>query len=314
MYIGVDVGGMSIKAGLVSSDGILTHKKVIKTDVTKPGEGICLDIARLIEDLTKNNGYALKDIEGIGVGIPGSVYDEKGVVRYCCNINMINTPLVQILKDELAIENIKVSNDASCALLGEVKFGAAKGFNNVVLVTIGTGIGTGLYIDGKLFRGVQSAGGECGHTTIIVDGQECGCGKLGHFEAYASATALLRQVQDAADLHPESKLNELIARDGLSGFTIFQAMDLDDETAKQVYKQYIKYLGTGIVNLINVFYPEVILLGGGISREGEVLLEPLTQYIRDNVFGMKYNPPVEIKTATLFNDAGIIGAAALSME
>ena len=314
MYIGIDVGGMSIKAGIVTTQGEIIYKESIVTDLSKDGAGLVGDISDLILKVLSKKGMNLSQIDGIGIGIPGSVNDNEGEVRYCCNINMIGTPIVDILRHSLNFQNIFVSNDANCALLAEVRFGSAQGKKEVMLVTIGTGIGTGIMVGGKIFRGNQSAGGECGHTTILMGGATCGCGKKGHFESYASATGLLNQIKEACNNNPNCLMNSVLKEDGLNGTVIFKAMNKGCKVAKDTFNQYIEYLGTGIVNLINIFYPEVVLIGGGVSNAGDDLMIPLDKYVQENVFGAGYCPKVELRVAKYKNDAGIIGAAALAME
>ncbi len=313
-YIGIDVGGMSIKCALLDEYGKISARKTIVTDTNKDGLQIIDDIAKMVNSIIEETSLKVEDISGVGLGFPGSVYDEKGEVRYCCNINMIRTPVVKVLKEKTRIKNIKISNDANCAVLGETYFGAAKGAKDVLLVTVGTGIGTGIIVDGRLLRGNRSAGAEGGHITINIGGVECGCGKKGHFEAYASTTALIEQTQKTAQKHPESILNEIIKKDGLDGKTLFKAMECDDKAAISTFKRYIKYLGTGLVNLANIFYPEIIIIGGGISKEGDKLILPLQRYVSKNVYGAKFNPKIKVVAAELKNDAGIVGAAALTME
>ncbi len=313
-YIGVDVGGMSIKAGIVDRDGTIIAKDSIPTRAFDASDIIAEDIAGLINGLMGDNGLSVADIGGIGLGIPGSVYDEKGIVRYTCNINFRNFPLVDVLSKSLGINNVKISNDANCAALGEMLFGAGRGCRNVVLITVGTGIGTGIIVDGKMLTGNRSAGAEGGHVFIgMGSGRKCGCGKKGHFEAYASATALLRQTEEAAEKHPESLLNDIIRKDGLDGKTVFSAAKQGDKTAITTLKRYLGYLGAGAVSFANVFYPEIIIIGGGISNEGDAIIKPLDEYVAKNVYGAEYNPPIAVVAAELKNDAGIIGAAALAM-
>ncbi|MEG1529863.1 MAG: ROK family protein, partial [Clostridia bacterium] len=247
-FIGVDIGGMSIKAGIVDDSGKIVAKKSIVTIPTKASELIVGDIAKLILDILADNNMAVSDIQGIGLGFPGSIYDECGIVRYCCNINLINVPVVEMLQKLTSIKNIKISNDANCAALGETKFGAGKGAKNSVMVTLGTGVGTGIIVDGKMLTGNCSAGAEGGHMQINFGKAQCGCGKHGHYEAYASATALIAQTKEAAEKHPESALNEIIKSDGLDGRTLFTAMKRGDKVAISTFNRYIKFVGVGLCN------------------------------------------------------------------
>lgn len=312
-YIGIDIGGMSIKGGIVDDNGAIILKRTITTQPEKPDVEIVADIASLIKMLIADAGIDKDDICGVGVGSPGSVYDAKGVIRYSCNINFRNTPIVALLQDSTGIHNIKVSNDANCAALGETKFGAGSGASNSVMITLGTGVGTGIVVDGRLLTGNKSAGAEGGHITLNFGGAVCGCGKKGHFEAYASATALLNQTAQAVAKNPDSLLAKIAAENGIDGKTVFIAANQGDKVANATIKKYIKYVGVGLVNFANIFYPEVIIIGGGLSNEGDALIKPLQRYVSRNVYGSQYGPKIKVVAATLKNDAGIIGAAALVM-
>ncbi len=313
-YIGIDVGGMSIKAGIIDENGNILRKQFIVTVPDKPSDEIVEQIACLIEDIAKEHGLTMKDISGIGMGFPGSVWDAKGEIVYCCNINLVKVPVVKMLSARLGVKNIKISNDANCAALAETKFGAGKGAQNSVMITLGTGLGTGIIVDGKLLTGNRSAGAEGGHMQINVGGPTCGCGKKGHYEAYASATALIEQTKQAMAKHPESLLHKVASIYGINGKTVFIAAKQDDKVAVAILKKYIKYIGMGLVNFANLFYPEIIIVGGGISKEGDTLVKPLQRYVSRNVYGSEYNPKIKVVAAELGNDAGIIGAASLSMN
>lgn len=311
-FVGVDIGGMSVKCGIVDENGKLLYKKTAPIQAKAEENVILSDIATLISDTVRSSGET--KIEGIGIGCPGSVDDEAGVVRYSCNINFRKTPLVATLQKLTGIKNIKVSNDANCAALGEAMFGVGKGTKNSVLVTIGTGVGTGIIVDGRLLKGNRSAGSEGGHIQIDIGGAMCGCGKTGHYEAYASATALMNQTKEAAELNPESYLAKYALEHGIDGKTVFICAEQGDKTAIKVLNRYIEYVGMGLVNFANIFFPEIIMIGGGISAEGEKFVRPLEKYVRENVYGAEYNPEISVVAATLKNDAGIIGAAALCMQ
>ena len=313
-YVGVDIGGMSIKAGIVEGDGNILCKKVIETNPDGADVEIVRDIANLVLSLLDENGISKDEIAGIGIGSPGSVYDEKGTIRYSCNINFKNTPITKLVADFTGIANVKVSNDANCAALGETLFGAGKGAKNSVMMTLGTGVGTGIVVDGKLLTGNRSAGAEGGHITINLGGATCGCGKRGHLEAYASATALMNQARVATIKHPESLLAKRAAAEGLSGKLVFDCKDAGDKVAEGVVKKYLKYVGIGLVNFANIFYPEVLIIGGGISYQGDAIIKPLQRYVSRNVYGAEYSPKIKVVAATLKNDAGIVGAACLVMQ
>lgn len=314
-YIGIDVGGMSAKGGIVDSNGKILFKRSVKTDSKIPPVEFVALMATLVKELLQESKMTLDEISGIGLGFPGSIYSEKGIVRYTCNLNLRNVNFATDLKKLLGFKNeVKVGNDANLATLAETMFGAAKGAKNVIMFTLGTGVGSGFVSDGKLVTGNLSAGAEGGHTVIRVGGEKCGCGRRGCFEAYASATALLRMTKQAAEKNPESLLAKTIAEQGLDGKTVFNAAKAGDKTASSVIKKYIKYAGEGITNFVNIFFPEIVLIGGGISNQGEEIIEPLQKYVSKHLYGRQYNPKVKLIRAALGNDAGIIGAAALFMN
>ena len=311
-YVGIDVGGMTIKGGIVDEKGNILLKKSIVTSPGKEDRLIVDDIATLVNDLIAL-GAEQDEIAGVGIGCPGSIYDEKGVVRYSCNINFRNTPMARMIAEKTGIPNVKLSNDANCAALGETLFGAGNGAKNSVMVTLGTGVGTGIVANGQLITGNRSAGGEGGHISINMGGATCGCGKKGCYEAYASATALMNQIQSACEKHPESELAKAVEEYGISGKVVFDCAQNGDKTSIAVVKRYIKYVGVGLVNFANIFFPEVIIIGGGVSNQGDNLIKPLQRYVSRNVYGAAYSPKIKVVAATLKNDAGIIGAAALCM-
>ncbi len=311
-YVGIDVGGMTIKGGIVDEKGNILLKKSIVTSPGKEDRLIVDDIATLVNDLIAL-GAEQDEIAGVGIGCPGSIYDEKGVVRYSCNINFRNTPMARMIAEKTGISNVKLSNDANCAALGETLFGAGNGAKNSVMVTLGTGVGTGIVANGQLITGNRSAGGEGGHISINMGGATCGCGKKGCYEAYASATALMNQIQSACEKHPESELAKAVEEYGISGKVVFDCAQNGDKTSIALVKRYIKYVGVGLVNFANIFFPEVIIIGGGVSNQGDNLIKPLQRYVSRNVYGATYSPKIKVVAATLKNDAGIIGAAALCM-
>ncbi len=314
MYIGVDVGGMSIKAGLVDLNGKIVARQSVVTRAKESESAIIDDIAGLIRDLTLSCGMSMSDILGVGIGLPGAVNDDMGIVRYCCNINFVEVALVAELQKRLDFENIYISNDANCAVLGEVVFGIAKGKRDVVLITLGTGLGTGIITGGQLLKGHQSAGAEGGHMTINIGGPVCGCGKKGHFESYASATALLAQVKEAMEKHPESLLHEVAKNDGFDGKTVFTASKMGDKVAIRVLNRYLKYVGIGLVNFANLFYPEMIIIGGGISNQGDNIIKKIEKYVNKNIYSAGLTPKIKVTVSDMKNDAGIIGAACLAIK
>lgn len=317
MYlIGIDVGGMSIKGGAVTLDGQIVYKTAIPTTEKYTAEySISEDIRKVVDAVLDGAKISIKDVKGIGIGQPGSIDSKNGVIRYSNNLSLEKVPVVAELKRYFDVP-IFINNDANCAALGEYVFGAGKGYNDVIFVTLGTGVGTGFIIDGKLFEGRECAGAEGGHMQIDIcpDAQPCSCGRRGCWEAYASATALIRQTKVAMEKSPDSLMHKFAKEEGkVSGKTAFLAAKAGDEAGKKVVDTYIGYISSGLINLVNIFCPDAILIGGGISYEKEYLTDPIQKAINVDRFGAKFNPKVEIKTASLKNDAGILGAAALAL-
>ena len=310
-YAGIDLGGTFVKCGIVSEEGELLIKDKMPTQRGRSFAEIAGDMARLAGALAEKAGVSLS---GAGVGSPGVVDSKNGAIVYSCNLNWRNAALAEEMESVLGVP-VCVTNVANAAALGEQFIGAGKGFRNVVFVTLGTGVGGGIVIDGKLFEGFRSAGAEIGHTVIRMNGERCGCGRKGCFEAYASATALIRQTRRAMEKHPESEMWKLCGGDPekVDGRTSFDGMRAGDRTAKTVVKNYIGYLSEGVTNLCNEFRPEAVLLGGGISAEGDTLVKPLSELVDRKVYGGTDYAPVKILKASLGNDAGMFGAARFAM-
>lgn len=310
-YAGIDLGGTFIKCGIVSSEGELLAKEKIPTDSARGYEEIARDMADLVRRLEERAGIRA---EAVGVGSPGTVDSKNGIVVYSNNIAWKDVPLGNEIEKILGVP-VYLTNDANAAALGESYMGAGKDYDNIVLVTLGTGVGGGIVLDGKLYEGGHSAGAEIGHTVIRMNGEKCTCGRRGCLEAYASATALIRQTRNAIKKHPESIMRKLSeSAESVNGKTPFDAMRAGDKTAKKVVNGYIRYLGEGIADLVNVFRPDAVLVGGGICAEGDTLMKPLKKAVESRMFGGTAYAPVEILAATLGNDAGIYGAAKLAMD
>jgi len=308
LRIGVDLGGTKIAAGVVDENYCLVSSSETPTRASLGAETVIADMAACIADALEKAGKSLSDCAGIGIGSPGLCDVAGGSVRNAHNLGWYGVPVCDMLS-KLTGLSVKVDNDANCAALGEVVAGAAKGSDNALMVTLGTGVGGGIIIGGKIYSGWQSLGGEIGHMCIQMDGESCSCGQKGCWEAYAASSALVRQAEKAAAEHPGSAL----AADAgsLNGKKIFAAVSAGDETARAVVQQYCKYVGVGLVNLINAIYPQTIIIGGGISAVGETILGPIREYIGDNFFASDKSLMPAVKRAELGNDAGIIGAAAL---
>ncbi len=309
-YIGIDLGGTNTAGGIVNEKGELICKKSVPTDA-KDTENLVKNIGGVINSLCEENGFSQNDIKAVGIGVPGTVDSKTGTVVYANNIKMDHFPIVEKLKAYTDIP-VYISNDANVAALGEAVAGGAKGYDSVVVVTLGTGVGGGIILDNKIWEGYMCAGAEIGHMVIEVDGEDCTCGRKGCWESYSSATALIRDTKRAITKNPDSLMCKLSKEEGkVSGKTAFLAAKIGDKAAQEVVDRYIKYLAEGIANVINLLAPKCVLIGGGISYEGDNLLIPLKEAVRPLQYGGDLVDHAEIKLCTLGNDAGIIGAAML---
>lgn len=309
-YIGIDLGGTNIAAGIVREDGKIVVQSSVPTLSQRPTDEIVKDMVFLSKQLIKDAELELNDIETVGIGCPGTINFETGEVIYSNNIKMEHYMLAKEFQKYLNLP-VKIDNDANCAAMGEYIVSG----NNVpifMFITLGTGVGSGLILNGKVFRGFNGAASEAGHITLVSGGEPCTCGKRGCWETYASVTALIRQTKVAMEKNPESLMHEIAKAEGkISGRTSFDAAKQGDKAAQAVVKQYAQYVADGIVSVENVLQPDIISVGGGISREGEYLLQPVCEYAAANGFN-KFMPKTKIVTAQSFNDAGIIGAAMIA--
>ena len=314
MYrIGVDLGGTNIAVGIVNEKLELVKKLSTPTGATRPGAEIVADIASLCKKVCEEMGVSLSDIESIGIATPGIANNDTGVVEYANNLPFKQFPIADLLKKDLGGSvSVKIANDANAAAWGEACAGAAKGTKNSVMITLGTGVGGGIIIDNKIFTGFNYAGGELGHIVIEIDGAQCSCGRKGCWEAYSSATALIRMTSEKIEECKKTGRSSLMLEASrVSGKTACDCMRAGDEAAKEVYDKYIKYLASGIATIINIFQPEVISLGGGVSGEGQSLIDSLLPLVRAEQYGGGLVPDTQLRIAKLGNDAGIIGAAML---
>lgn len=308
MYrIGIDLGGTNIAVGVVDETGALAALHSAPTRAQLSPEALLDDVAQCVRHCLSSAGISLEDCGGLGIGCPGSCDPAAGLVRRAPNLNWMNIPVCRLLRDRLGLP-MALANDADCAALGELCFGAARGRSSALLITLGTGVGGGFVIDGKIYAGHRGLGGEFGHMCIAPGGVRCGCGQDGCWEAYASATALVRQAAEEAAQHPDSILNTLPA---LNGKAVYAAARDGDEAALAVTAQYAGYVALGLTNLINALAPEVVLLGGGVAGAGDALLEPVRACVRQRYFHKDPALLPEILPAALGGDAGIYGAAAL---
>ena len=309
-YVGVDIGGTNIKLGVIDSAGNIIKKSKfsIEDDTT-----FSVVIAKIIDNIKEIiSDIPTELVGGIGLGIPGLIDTKNGLVVCSGNLNWTNEDVLTPLKNAFSYP-IKIANDANVAALGEAKFGVGKAYSTSVFITLGTGVGSGIIIDGKIYDGNLGAGAELGHMVIEANGRPCTCGGWGCFEAYASATSLKEQTRLAMLENDDSLMWEIGGVENISGKTAFLYSD-KDESAKKVVDQYIDYLSVGIVNVANIFRPQAIILGGGVSYEGDKLLKPLNGKLSKRIFAGDLGPKVEILLATLRNDAGFMGAAALNID
>lgn len=311
-YIGIDLGGTNIVAGVVNENYEIISKAKTPTNRPRSAEEICKDMAKMALEAVEKAGLKVSDIQSVGVGAPGSVNSDTGVISYSNNLDFHNAPVADYIREAIDLP-VYVENDANAAAYGEFVAGSAKGTKDAVCITLGTGVGGGIIIGGKIYSGFNYAGAELGHTVIEVDGVQCSCGRKGCFEVYSSATGLIRMTKEAMDADTDSKMHEMMG-DHVSGRLAFEAMRAGDATAKSVVDKYIKYLAAGIANTINIFQPEVLCIGGGVCNEGDALLVPLKELISKEIYTRASEDNTKIVIASLGNDAGIIGAAFLGLQ
>lgn len=311
-YVGIDLGGTFIKGGAVDEEGNILYSDKTPTEREKGGDAVVKNIAALAEKVMQKAGLDTSRVVGLGMGVPGMIDSKTGVVTYSNNFGWKQFPIAEKLKAQTGLQ-VQIANDANVAALGEVKFGAAKEYSSAVMLTLGTGVGGGIVVDGKLLEGNGSAGAELGHSVIVAGGEPCSCGRKGCLEAYASATALIRDTKRAMQAHKDSKMWEIGSEDEVTGKTAFDYKDAD-VYAKEVVENYIAYLAQGITDYANIFRPEVILLGGGVCAQGDELIKPLQALLNRDLFAGRLGPQVELRIAKLGNSAGILGAAALLMD
>ena len=313
-YVGIDLGGTNIVAGVVNENYEIVAKAKTPTNRPRPADEICADMVKVVKEAVEKAGLTLADIEAVGLGSPGMINSDEGVIVYANNLDFYDVKVGEILGKALG-KPIYAENDANAAAYGEFVAGSAKGANTAVCITLGTGVGGGIVIDGKIYSGSNYAGGEIGHIVIEVDGAPCSCGRKGCFEAYSSATGLIRMTKEAMDANPDSLMHEMAKEDGhVSGRLSFNAMRAGDAAAKAVCDKYIKYLAAGIANVINIFQPEVLCIGGGVCNEGDALLLPLKELVESEIYTKRGDDNSKIVIASLGNDAGIIGAALLGLQ
>jgi len=314
LYIGIDVGGTSVKAGVVDEKGNILHKASCLTLVERGHEAVIHDMAQLAIRVVEESGHTMDEIHSIGIGIPGMHDNRTKRVPFCTNLAWHDVPLIELMQKEID-KPIYVNNDATVAGLAESVAGISAGTKSSVFVTLGTGVGGGIIINGRPYSGAHGVGSEIGHMNIAMGGELCTCGNRGCFERYASATSIIRDARRAVAENPDSAIMEKCGGDveKINAKIVIDAAKEGDAVAKQVFDGYVNGLAHGLVNLINVIDPEVIVLGGGVSMAGEFLLNAVREAMKPLIF-FKSMPYADVKLATLGADAGIIGAAMLGKQ
>ena len=308
--IGIDIGGTSIKGAAVYDDGRMLDVFALPVEKGEPGEVTINKLIDIVEKYIKDKGIA-DEIVGIGLGIPGLLDIENGVVEYSPNLKWDNLRIADLFKARLPYK-VRIANDANVAAFGEAKFGAGKGVPYVIMLTLGTGVGGGIVLDGKLYEGNEGKGAEMGHINMEFNGRQCGCGRKGCLEAYASATALISDTKKAMEEHPESLMHQAAAELGkVDGRVAFIAARKGDPVALQVVEQYVYFLSEGIINYCNIFRPNIVVLSGGIANEGDYLFDKINNYLKIHHYGFPKSPVVKVVPAKLGYDSGKIGAASL---
>ncbi|MEA5060298.1 MAG: ROK family protein [Candidatus Pelethousia sp.] len=308
--IGIDLGGTNIAAGLVDQQYHIVQRGSIKTNVPRSAEAICRDMAQLCASLASQAGLSMADISSVGVGTAGIVWG--GEIETASNLALHHAPIATLLSGMIG-KPVYVENDANAAAYGEYIAGSHPACRSMILMTIGTGIGTGMILDGKIYAGFNGAAAELGHTILVPGGRLCPCGKRGCFETYCSATGLVATTREAMRFYPQSKMWDLCegSLDKVQARTAFLAQDMEDEASSYVLDHYLDYLAIGVANTVNLLQPEVFCIGGGVSLQGDSLLMPLKKRVEALAFAGSNGIRTRLVLASLGNNAGIIGAAML---
>ena len=318
-YLGIDLGGTNIAAGIVNDEYQIIKKKSVPTLAHRDGKEIMKDMGKLCLDLINEAGLTLDDIAYAGIATPGTANSETGVVEYANNLPFKNFPIADLLTEYTGIKKVYIENDANAAAKAEALAGAARGAKFSVMITLGTGLGGGIVLDGKVYSGFNFAGAELGHVVIEKDGKQCTCGRRGCWETYSSATGLTNMTKEAVlqarKEGRKTKIEELIGGnvDNCNARVAFTAMKQGDELGAEIVDKYVSYLACGITNMINIFQPNVLSIGGGVCNEKDYLLVPLKEKIYAETYNKDSSKCTEIKIAELGNDAGIVGAAVLGL-
>lgn len=314
-YIGIDLGGTNVAVGVVDEEYRIIGRANTATKAFHPAEEIAEDMAEMAKQAAENAGISMEEVAWVGVGTPGTVNPETGIVGFAANLGFRDTPLGPLVEAKLG-KKVYLENDANAAAYGEMLAGAATGLDSVMMITLGTGVGGGIIIDKKIQAGFNYKGGELGHIGMVYGGVPCTCGRRGCVEAYCSVTALIRITRESMQLHAKSKMWEIAegSLDKVNGRTAFDAMRAGDEAAKAVVDQYIDYVAFAVSGMINLFQCQAIVIGGGISKEGETLFGPVRERAYPQTFSHDPSNCTLVLQAKLGNDAGIIGAALLGKQ
>lgn len=307
-YIGIDLGGTNIKAGLVDEKGNILHKDSVKTLAHRHYSEIIADMAGLVLKILKETNTDISKVYSIGIGSPGTCDNKNGILVYANNINFENVPMREEMQKHIKLP-VFIENDANCAALGEYSM-LDKSIEHMIFITLGTGIGGGIIIDKKIYTGFNGAAGEVGHILLEIDGKKCTCGRNGCWEVYGSVTGLIEMTKEFMKNNPDSVFAKSCTLDEVSGRTAFDAARTGDSDAKNIVDKWIFYVSEGLVNMINLFQPEVLLIGGAISGEGDYILNPIKKHIEKSIYTRGVNQ-TKVEIAKMGNDAGLIGAAYL---
>lgn len=309
--IGIDLGGTNIVAAVVNADFQIAAKASCKTKLPRTADEVADDMVQMCRQAADQAGIRFEEVSDIGIGSPGTVNPVSGRIEYSCNFDFYNVPMAELIERRTG-KNCRIENDANAAAWGEYLAGAGKGAKSMVAVTLGTGVGGGVILDGKIYSGFNYSGAELGHTVLVVDGRRCTCGRKGCFEAYSSATGLIKTTRETMQRCPDSGLWKLApSLDQVNGRTAFDAMRAGDAAGERVVREYIQYLACGLANIVNTFQPEILCIGGGISREGDALLRPVSEIVSREDYARFSKRRTKLIAARLGNDAGLIGAALL---
>lgn len=316
-YLGIDVGGTNLVSGIVDENHKIIAKFKSKTQVPCTPEEFADALAKTVYGVLEEAGLTLADVPWVGIGCPGTVNPVTGIIEFANNLYFKNLELKKLMEERLEGKAVILENDANAAAYGEYIAGALKGADNAIAITLGTGLGGGVIINHKIYSGSNFAGAELGHEVIVVDGKPCTCGRNGCWEAYASATGLIKITNEHLAHAPQDAIIRDVIRESegkVSGRTAFDAMRRGDAIGKEIVEEYVKYLSVGLTNMINIFQPDILCIGGGICNEGETLLAPVRQFVDQEQYAMNSSKKTVICKAALGNDAGVIGAAVLGMQ